>query len=41
MRLYSGLSPDFIRDTTRNQIADRLRDAFFHYYRHYPSPNEV
>lgn len=41
MRLYSGMSPDFIRDTTRNQIADRLREAFFTYYRYNPSPGEV
>src|SRR5882672_7488318 len=41
MRLYSGMSPDFIRETTRNQIADRLREAFFAYYRYNPSPGEV
>src|SRR2546422_1523376 len=41
MRLYSGMSPDFIRDTTRNQIADRLREAFFAYYRYNPSTAEV
>jgi hypothetical protein len=41
MRLYSGMSEDFIRDTARNQIADRLREAFFTYYRHAPSPGEV
>jgi len=41
MRLYSGMSADFIRETARNQIADRLRDAFFNYYRYKPSPAEV
>jgi len=41
MRLYSGMSPDFIRDTTRNQIAERLREAFFAHYRYNPSPAEV
>src|SRR5437867_729243 len=41
MRLYSGMSSDFIRETARNQIADRLRDAFFNYYRYKPSPAEV
>ena len=41
MRLYSGMSEDFIRDTTRNHIADRLREAFFAYYRYNPSPGEV
>ncbi len=41
MRLYSGLTPDFILATTRNQIAERLRDAFFSHYRYHPSPAEV
>ncbi len=41
MRLYSGLSPDFIRDTVRNQIAEKLKSAFFSYYRYNPSPAEV
>lgn len=41
MRLYAGLSTDFIRDTTHNQIAERLREAFFHYFRYNPSPAEV
>jgi DUF2075 family protein len=41
MRLYSGMSEDFIRDTTRNQIAERLREAFFAYYRYQPSRGEV
>jgi SOS-response transcriptional repressor LexA len=35
------MSDDFIRDTTRNRIADRLREAFFAYYRYNPSPGEV
>ncbi|MBL8224270.1 MAG: DUF2075 domain-containing protein [Chromatiales bacterium] len=41
MRLYSGHSPDFIRDATRNQIAEQLRTAFFSYYGYQPSPGEV
>lgn len=41
MRLYSGMSQDFIRDTTRNRIAERLREAFFAYYRYQPSPGEM
>ena len=41
MRLYSGMSPDFVRDTTHNQISDKLAQAFFAYYRYKPSPNEV
>jgi hypothetical protein len=35
------MSEDFIRDTTRNHIAERLREAFFAYYRYQPSPGEV
>ena len=41
MRLYSGMSEDFIRDTTRNRIAERLREAFLAYYRYQPSRGEV
>ncbi len=41
MRLYSGMSSDFIHEAARNQIAERLRDAFFAYYRYNPSPAEV
>ena len=41
MRLYSGLSPQFVRDTVRNQIAEKLSTAFFNYYRFRPSPGEV
>src|SRR5207245_1654156 len=41
MRLYSGLSSHFIRDTVHNQIAEKLKDAFFRYYRYYPSPAET
>ena len=29
MRLYSGTSKQFIEDTTRNQIAEKLENAFF------------
>ncbi|MDB6102764.1 MAG: peptidase [Gammaproteobacteria bacterium] len=32
MRLYAGMSKDFVVDTVRNQIARKLSDAFFHYY---------
>lgn len=35
------MSPDFIRETTRNQIAERLKQAFFNYYRYFPSPAEI
>ena len=41
MRLYSGHSPDFIRETVRNQIAEHLKAAFAKYYRYDPSPGEV
>ena len=41
MRLYSGMSKDFIGESQRNQIAERLKGAFFSYYRYHPSPAEV
>lgn len=40
MRLYSGTSRQFIEDNVQNQIADKLTDAFFRYFRHAPSPGE-
>jgi len=41
MRLYSGSSQQFIQDTIQNQIAEKLRIAFFDYFRFYPSPGEI
>jgi hypothetical protein len=41
MRLYSGMSQDFISDSVRNQLADKLSAAFFNYYRYKPSPQEA
>lgn len=41
MRLYSGSSEQFIEDTIQNQIAEKLRIAFFNYFRFNPSPGEV
>ncbi len=41
MRLYAGPSTHFIRDTVHNQIAEKLKAAFFDYYRFKPSPGEV
>lgn len=41
MRLYSGPSVHFIRDTVHNQIAGKLQEAFFAYYRYKPSAGEV
>src|SRR4030042_438082 len=40
MRLYSGSSKQFIDDAVRNQIAQKLSDAFFYYYRYKPHPGE-
>jgi hypothetical protein len=41
VRLYSGMSADFVRDSARNQISSMLETAFFQYYRYRPSPAEV
>ena len=41
MRLYSGSSGQFIQDTIQNQIAEKLKSAFFNYFRYYPSPGEI
>lgn len=41
MRLYAGTSENFIRDTVRNQIADKLKASFFDHYRYQPSAGEV
>jgi len=41
MRLYSGLSTDFIRDNVHNRIAEKLKEAFFRQYRYNPGPSEV
>ena len=41
MRLYSGLSTHFCRDAAHNQIAEKLRAAFFRQYRYEPPPSEV
>jgi uncharacterized protein len=41
MRLYAGMSTEFIQDTVHNQIAEKLKTAFFSYYRYNPSPGEV
>lgn len=41
MRLYSGTSRQFITDTIQNQIADKLRAAFFANYFYNPSPGEI
>lgn len=41
MRLYSGTSEQFIRDAVQNQIADKLKSAFFDYFRYNPSQGEM
>lgn len=41
MRLYSGSSQQFINDTVQNQIAEKLKLAFFDYFRYNPSPAEI
>lgn len=41
MRLYAGTSEQFCTDTARNQIAEKLRNAYLAYYRSRPAPSEV
>jgi len=41
VRLYAGTSQQFISDTIQNQIADKLKTAFFANFRYYPSPAEL
>ena len=41
MRLYSGMSEDFISDNVHNSIAEKLRDAYISYFRTQPGPGEV
>jgi DUF2075 family protein len=40
MRLYAGSAEQFLQDTLRNQIAEKLKNAFFHYFRYEPSKAE-
>jgi len=41
MRLYIGSTQQFITDAVHNQVADKLKSAFFNYYRYTPSPGEM
>jgi len=41
MRLYAGTSQQFITDNIHNQISEKLKNAFFSYYRYNPSPAEI
>src|SRR5205814_6122065 len=40
-RLWAGLSTHFIRESVHNQIAEKLKAAFFQHYRYDPPPSEV
>jgi uncharacterized protein len=40
MRLYAGTSSQFYKDTTLNQIADKLSQSFLNYFRYSPSDAE-
>jgi len=41
MRLYAGMSPEFVRDSTHNQIADKLKVAFRCQFRYDPPASEI
>jgi len=41
VRLYSGTTKQFVEDSYRNQIAEKLRLSFFEQFRFNPSPSEV
>lgn len=41
MRLFAGTSEQFIQDTFQNHIAEKLKGAFFDYFRYNPSPGEI
>lgn len=41
MRLYAASSTQFVEDTVQNQIAEKLRLAFFDHYRYEPGQPEV
>ncbi len=41
MHLYSGVTVDFVADATRNLIAEKLKKAFFDYFRYEVSPSEL
>jgi hypothetical protein len=41
MQLYSGSSKQFIDDAVQNQIATKLKNSFFEYYRYKPPQSEV
>jgi DUF2075 family protein len=41
MRLYAGPSPEFVRDSSHNRIAEKLRVAFRGHFRYEPPDSEV
>ena len=41
MRLYAGSSGQFVGDTVQNQIAGKLKNAFFRHYRYNPPRAEI
>jgi len=41
MHLYHGSSEQFVQDTFRNHIAEKLSEAFATHYRYAPPPSEV
>jgi hypothetical protein len=41
MHLYSGSTEDFVADSVRSRITQKLDDAFFEYFRYHASPSEV
>ncbi len=41
MRLYAGMSKNFIHDTVHNQIAGKLSEEFFKHFRYKPPDSEV
>lgn len=41
MRLYAGPSPEFVRDSAHNHIAEKLRTAFRRQFRYEPPVSEV
>ena len=41
MRLYAGTSGQFVEDTVLNQVAGKLKNAFFSHYRYNPPRAEI
>ena len=41
MQLYAGTSKQFVEDTIRHRIDQKLQRAFFDHFRFSPGPSEV